>query len=551
MTTASSTLAASAARATVASRRASAPSSRRAPRLATARPASRRVSSSANLAPRARAISDTDVAQDSEALPETRASDDEIPACVGTATKEEFMRWMTTQQALPAQKLELVVDLPEGRGLVATEEVRRGESLLDIPESTLITVERAIAESNLGPAHANLQEWSVLAAFLAEQALAIDAGADGSRFATYVRALPRRTGGVLDWPEEDVKELLAGSPSQRAAMERQASVDAAIDEIRASHPQLTPGALRWAFDVLFSRLIRLPNRGGALALVPWADMLNHRPGCDAYIDDTGGAVCLSPDRRYKPGEQVYASYGPRPSSELLISYGFAPAVGENPDDEFEVVLGIDPNDRHADAKADALRRIGLSPVEAFPLKLNGYPKQLLQYASFALCDPDDPRELPGLAEKALIGNRAVGGLLGAITKGKRGTQGEVLGGVAGEIAVRELLADITSDALSKYPNTLEKDREIAASDPTKPAGKQAKKKKSFLAELRGPSEEELKKFPDADAWVGVFPEPVRQTQRSVAAARVRVSERRILAKTDSEVRLQLRKLKASQMTGGN
>ena len=108
MTTASSTLAASAARATVASHRASAPSSRRAPRLATARPASRRVSSSsANLALRARAISDTDVAQDSEALPETRASDDEIPACVGTATKEEFMRWMTTQQALPEQKLEI------------------------------------------------------------------------------------------------------------------------------------------------------------------------------------------------------------------------------------------------------------------------------------------------------------------------------------------------------------------------------------------------------------------------------------------------------------
>ena len=126
-----------------------------------------------------------------------------------------------------------------------------------------------------------------------------------------------------------------------------------------------------------------------------------------------------------------------------------------------------------------------------------------------------------------------------------------MGGVAGEIAVRELLADVTSEALSKYPNTLEKDREIAASDPTKPAGKQAKKTKSFLAELRGPSDGELAKFPDADAWVGVFPEPVRQTQRSVAAARVRVSERRILAKTDSEVRLQLRKLKASQMTGGN
>ena len=545
----SSTIA-SAARLGVASR-ASAPRSRRA-RLTSTRPAHRSAPRNDNLVTRAsEAIQDTETTAADEALPETRLGDDEIPACVGTASKEEFMRWMTVQQALPAQKLELVVDLPEGRGLVATDEVRRGESLLDIPETTLITVERAIAESKLGPAHANLQEWSVLAAFLAEQALAIDAGEDGGRFATYVKALPRRTGGVLDWPEDDIKSLLAGSPSQRAAMERQASVDAAIEEIRADFPALTPGALRWAFDVLFSRLIRLPNRGGELALVPWADMLNHRPGCNAYIDDTGGAVCLSPDRRYKVGEQVYASYGSRPSSELLISYGFAPAVGENPDDEFEVVLGIDPDDRYADAKADALKRIGLGPVEAFPLKLNGYPKQLLQYASFALCYPKDPKELPELATRALIGNAMVGGLLGAITKGKRGTQGEVLGGVGGEIAVRELLADVTSEALSKYPNTLEKDREIAASDPTKPAGKQAKKQKSFLAELRGPSEGELAKFPDADAWVGVFPEPVRQTQRSVAAARVRVSERRILAKTDSEVRLQLRKLKASQMTGGN
>jgi len=239
-----------------------------------------------------------------EVLPLGRADDAEIPAPVGTATKEEFMDWMLRAQSLPAQKLELVVDLPEGRGLVAREKVGRGESLLEIPDATLITVARAVAESKLGPAHAALQEWSLLAAFLAEQALAIEAGDTGGAFATYIRALPRRTGGVLDWPEEDVRTLLAGSPSQRAAYERQASVDGAIEVIRAQFPQLTPGALRWAFDILFSRLIRLPNRGGELALVPWADMLNHKPGCKAYIDDSGGKVCLSPDRKYQPGEQV-------------------------------------------------------------------------------------------------------------------------------------------------------------------------------------------------------------------------------------------------------
>ena len=263
---------------------------------------------------------------DAEVLPEVRVDDAEIPAPVGTATKDEFMTWMLRAQNLPSQKLDLVVDLPEGRGLVAREKVTKGESLLEIPDATLITVERAVAESKLGPKHAKLQEWSLLAAFLAEQALAIEAGDDSGTYATYVRALPRRTGGVLDWPEADVKTLLAGSPSQRAAYERQASVDGAIEVIRADFPQLTPGALRWAFDVLFSRLIRLPSRGGELALVPWADMLNHKPGCKAYIDDSGGQVCLSPDRQYKPGEQVFASYGQRPSSELLISYGFAPEV---------------------------------------------------------------------------------------------------------------------------------------------------------------------------------------------------------------------------------
>jgi hypothetical protein len=280
-------------------------------------------------------------------------------------------------------------------------------------------------------------------------------------------------------------------------------------------------------------------------------MLNHKPGCEAYIDDAAGAVCLRPDRRYRPGEQVFASYGARPSSELLISYGFAPPVGENPDDFYELVLGVDPDDRYADQKAAALRNIGLRPVEAFPLRLSGYPKQLLQYASFILCDPEDPSELPELAQRALVGNKALGGVLGALTRGKRGTQGEVLGGDAGEIAVREMLADLTTDALARYPNSLEKDRDIAAQDPSKPFKSKKGKKSAFAAELIDDTKGVIGNdgaFPDADAWVGVFSEPVRQTQRSVAAARVRVGERRILAKTDSEVRLQIRKMKADAMT---
>jgi len=453
-----------------------------------------------------------------------RYDDKDIPSAVGSASKEDLMRWLSTR-ALPSQKMALEVNLAEGRGLVATEDIKRGEQLLGVDKGTLITVERAIAEAKLGPKHANLQEWSVLATFLAQQALALDNGTAGA-FGDYIRALPRRTGSVLDWPEDEVDKLLKGSPSRAAAAERQESVNAAIDEIRDAFPELTVGSLRWAFDILFSRLIRLDAMGGELALVPWADMLNHKPGCAAFIDLNGSVVNLTTDRAYVKGEQVWASYGQRPSSELLISYGFAPAVGDNPDDEYALTLGVDGNDQFAEVKAQVLRDMGLNPVETFPLKLSGYPRQLLQYASFVLCSPEKASDLPGLAKTAFTGSNGIGQSIfdaarGVMSGQARGKQGVILGGIAGEIAVREMLADMCADALSAYPNTLEKDKGVAQG--------------------------RMPDFPGADAWTGVAPEAIRATQRTVSAARVRLSERRILAKTDSEVRLQLKKLKTQQL----
>ena len=348
---------------------------------------------------------------------------------------------------------------------------------------------RAVAESRLGPKHAELQEWSLLAAFLAEQALALERGDDGGVFATYVRALPRRTGGVLDWPEADVASLLAGSPSLRAARDRQESVEAAIAEIRASFPQLTPGALRWAFDVLFSRLIRLPSRGGELALEPWADMLNHKPGCAAYIDDAGGAVCLRPDRRYRPGEQVFASAGARPSSELLISYGFAPPVGENPDDSTSSRSAWTPRTGTPTPKPPHCARWGWSCGGA-PLRRAGTPSS----PAVRLVHPVRPRgreRLPELAARA-AGNKALGGVLARHPRQAR-DQGEVLGGAAGETAVREMLADLTTDALARYPTTLERDRDIAAQDPSKPAAAKREEERPAAELIPDEKEERVRK----------------------------------------------------------
>lgn len=74
----------------------------------------------------------------------------------------------------------------------------------------------------------------------------------------------------------------------------------------------------WAFTMLFSRAIRLRSlkEGETLALVPYADLINHSPFSQAYIDarETGDwlfstgdeEVILYADRAYKRMEQVCA-----------------------------------------------------------------------------------------------------------------------------------------------------------------------------------------------------------------------------------------------------
>lgn len=67
--------------------------------------------------------------------------------------------------------------------------------------------------------------------------------------------------------------------------------------------------------------------GEAIALVPWADLLNHsslagKESCLVH-DQTPGVASLRAHRRYEEGEQVYDSYGPGLSpSKLLLDYGF-------------------------------------------------------------------------------------------------------------------------------------------------------------------------------------------------------------------------------------
>jgi histone-lysine N-methyltransferase SETD3 len=71
----------------------------------------------------------------------------------------------------------------------------------------------------------------------------------------------------------------------------------------------------WAFVMLFSRAARLTSKssGEELALVPYADLMNHNPYSNTYIDaqrsgmpliSKSEEVAVYADRSYKKFEQV-------------------------------------------------------------------------------------------------------------------------------------------------------------------------------------------------------------------------------------------------------
>jgi hypothetical protein len=122
-------------------------------------------------------------------------------------------------------------------------------------------------------------------------------------------------------------------------------------------------------SILLSRLICLraavppPDRPAdplAEALVPWADFLNHGPSCRSHLALSqagagacfslpffgvsavpgGGSVVLEADRSYARGQQVFVSYGQKPSGELLLSYGFVPTPGTNPHESADVHVAV-------------------------------------------------------------------------------------------------------------------------------------------------------------------------------------------------------------------
>lgn len=311
-----------------------------------------------------------------------------------------------------------------GRGLLARRNVNEGDELLAIPMKLCITIDSARETFGDEIITNGMNEYLAIALQLIHER---NLG-EKSFYSSYLAVLPEtaEVNPTFAWPDDDL-EFLAGSPVVAATLSLQMKLkreyeDLVVNFAAARFPERFPldkfsyENWVWAFTMLFSRAIRLRNlkAGEGLALVPYADLINHSPFSGAYVDarEVGWnglfkqgdeEIILFAERGYRKMEQIYISYGPKSNADLLLLYGFA--LERNPYNSVDVTVSIKPRvatvdgddddvDPLAEEKIDFLARAGREDTVDFPCYADRYPTELLEYLRLMQMTPEDTRGKP-------------------------------------------------------------------------------------------------------------------------------------------------------------
>lgn len=347
--------------------------------------------------------------------------------------------------AISTDTVDELTNESSGRGLLARRSVNQEEVLLQIPITLCLTKQSArkqFVDNNYGTIlPANINDYLAIACHLIYERFVLN---EKSFYKPYLDVLPlvNEVNPTFTWSKEDL-DTLKGSPVIAATQSMQMKLKREYQDLLADEGKLcdqfptmfpkehfTYQNWEWAFTMLFSRAIRLRNmkQGETLALVPYADLINHSPYSQAYLDarqsgdwlfKTGKEeVVLYADRSYRKMEQIYISYGPKSNAELLLLYGFA--LERNPFNSVDVTVSIQSllgkkkkteeevtslntnmddledvdtvTDPLAEEKLDFLRNVKRDTTVDFPCYADRYPTEMLEYLRLMMMTPEDTRD---------------------------------------------------------------------------------------------------------------------------------------------------------------
>lgn len=245
-----------------------------------------------------------------------------------------------------------------GRMLRAAADIEDGELLVSIPLRAMLTLDdarrspagQALLASNHSPS-----AQALLSAYLLEEKRRPD-----SQLKPYIDSLPRSFPTVPIFCPQDVLPLLKGSLAATLLVRRKEAVLREVLALRRAVPSLRDvsiAELFWASTAVVTRVFGVTIGGTATeALVPFADMMNHRRPADATWTFEEGlhAFVIRAARAIRSGEEICGSYGRKANHRYFVHYGFALETGA--DDEAEVRLTVPAGAARRGAKVAALAR---------------------------------------------------------------------------------------------------------------------------------------------------------------------------------------------------
>ena len=139
--------------------------------------------------------------------------------------------------------------------------------------------------------------------------------------------------------DEDVFEAFGGEKRLEGSFDFFEDLDDASDEPGELVDEQTKNAAEQNENVGFENAAASAPYG-ALALVPWADALNHSPNATSVsllrFDKATNVATLRASRAYRAGEEVFDTYGvAKTPAETFLAYGFAAFPNEHRNEEEE------------------------------------------------------------------------------------------------------------------------------------------------------------------------------------------------------------------------
>ncbi|CAL5088390.1 unnamed protein product [Urochloa decumbens] len=387
-------------------------------------------------------------------LPPARAVS--AAAAASTAALEDFRRWLSSQGAVEGKAFPAAV--PEGLGLVAARDLPRGEVVAEVPKKLWMDAD-AVAASDIGRAcggGGGLRPWVAVALLLLRE---VARGAD-SPWAPYLAILPRQTDSTIFWSEEELLEiqgtqLLSTTVGVKEYV--QSEFESVEAEIINANKDLFPGTITsddflWAFGILRSRVF--PElRGDKLALIPFADLVNHSPtitseGSSWEIKGKGlfgreAMFSLRTSVDVKSGEQIYIQYDlDKSNAELALDYGFIESNSSR--DSYTVTLEISESDPFYGDKLDIAELNGLGETAYFDIVLDEpLPSQMLTYLRLLCIGGTDAFILEALFRNSVWGHL------------------ELPLSPDNEESICQVMRDACKSALDAYQTTIQEDEEIS------------------------------------------------------------------------------------------